>query len=102
MPEKAYVVIAILNAKAGKELELKEALQNVVSPCRAESTCLEYRLHQDLNNQKKFVFYEIWESQEAHQLQFKKPYILALAENTKELLDGSYEVIFAKDISKTL
>jgi len=94
----AYVVIAILSAKTGKEQELKTALQAVVGPCRAETTCLEYRLHQDLNNPQKFVFYEIWESQESHQKQFQKPYILALAESTKELLEGSYEVIFAKEI----
>jgi quinol monooxygenase YgiN len=98
MSKNAYIVIAILKAKIGKELELKAALQKVVGSCRAETTCLEYRLHQDLNDRAKFIFYEVWTSKEAHQKQFKKPYILDLAENTKDLLEGSYEVFFAEEI----
>ena len=95
---KAYTVVAILEAKPGKEIELKQALMNVVEPSRGEKTCLDYRLHQGVDNQAQFVFYENWESKEAHQLQFQKPYIKELSEQIGDLLAKPYQVIFAEEL----
>ena len=95
---KAYTVMAFLEAKPGKESELKQRLDDVVGPSRAENTCLEYRLHQDLNNPAQFVIYENWQSKEAHQLQFQKSYITALIEKLDGLLAKPYQAIFAEEI----
>ncbi len=73
-------------------------MTNVIQPSHNESTCLEYRPHQDLSNSAKFVLYEIWESREAHQKQFQKPYIIALAEQIGELLASPYQAIFAEEL----
>lgn len=77
---KQYVVVVTLEAKMGQELALKQLLTSVVEPSRNEVTCLEYRLHQDLGCPGRFILYENWVSREAHQQQFQKPYIIALAE----------------------
>ncbi len=98
MKPKSYTVIVILKSKTGSEHELKTALQSVVEPSRSEPTCLEYRLHHDQNDRSKFVLYEHWESKEAHQRQFEKPYILAFIEKTKDLFAEPYEAIFAEEI----
>jgi quinol monooxygenase YgiN len=95
---KAYTVIAFLEAKPGKESELKQRLEDVVEPSRAENTCLEYRLHQDLNNPAQFVIYENWKSKEAHQEQFQKSYITALIKKLEELLAKPYQAIFAHEV----
>ncbi|MCC2666277.1 MAG: hypothetical protein K0S63_193 [Gammaproteobacteria bacterium] len=95
---KPYTVIVTLEAKTGKESELKQLLTNVIAPSRSESTCLEYRLHQDLDNPEKFVLYENWESKDAHQKQFQKPYIIALGEKIGELLANPYQAIFAEEV----
>lgn len=95
---KPYTVIITLEAKSGKESELKQLLINVIEPSRSEAACLEYRLHQDLSNPSKFVLYENWESREAHQKQFQKPYIIALGEKIGDLLASPYQAVFAEEV----
>jgi quinol monooxygenase YgiN len=95
---KPYCVMIIVEAKPGKESNLKQALMNVIEPSRAEATCLEYRLHQDLENPAQFVLYENWQSKEAHQLQFQKSYIKTLIEQLGELLVKPYQAYFAEEV----
>ncbi len=95
---KTYTVVVVIEAKTGKESELKHALTKIIAPSRKELTCLEYRLHQDLNNPAQFVLYENWESKEAHQKQFEKPYITAFAESIENVLAKPYQVVFAEEI----
>ncbi len=96
--KKAYVVHCIVEAKSGKETELREELLKVVEPSRDESTCLEYRLHQDEQNPAVFMLYERWESKEAHALQFQKPYIIALVHKLGDLLAKPYLAFFSHKI----
>lgn len=56
-------VVAIFKARNGAELKLREALQKLVSPTKAETGCIEYILHLDTAEPSVFVFYEIWASQ---------------------------------------
>ncbi|AIL12551.1 hypothetical protein IM40_01890 [Candidatus Paracaedimonas acanthamoebae] len=96
--KEEYTVLAIVEAKVGQEELLKQALGKVAELSRTENTCLAYRLHQDLNNPTQFFFYETWESKEAHQAQFGKPYIQELATQLESLLTKPYQVIFAQEI----
>ena len=84
--QKLYIITVILEAKPGKELELKQALMDVVEPHRREKACLEYRLHQDLNNPAQFVIYARWTSEEEHDKELKKPYVIALLKRLDEEL----------------
>jgi quinol monooxygenase YgiN len=93
-----HIVIAMLEAKAGKEDILKNALINVANSSRAEPVCVEYRLHQVSDNTAQFILYEIWDSKEAHQKQFEKPYITNLAQNLDSLLAKPYQFFFAQEI----
>lgn len=90
--------MVILEAAIGKEEELKKILMAVVEPSQKEKTCLEYRLHQSLDEPNKFVLYEHWESKTAHEAQFQKPYIQVLGEKLEPLLAKSYQVIFAEEL----
>lgn len=96
---KPYTVIVIIEAKPGREHELKQALTNVIEPSRSEKTCLNYLLHQDLDNPAQFVLYENWESKEAHQKQFEKPYINALVNQLEGLLAKPYQAFFTQELS---
>lgn len=97
-----HTVLVILEAKPGKDNELKEALINVIKPSRAEKACLEYRLHQDSNDPTKFILYENWENAEAHQQQFAKPYIVNLADRLSDLLAKPFQVFFAKELDSVM
>lgn len=93
-----HTVVCILEARPGQEEKLKNALQKVVTPSRSESTCLEYRLHQCKDNPAKFILYENWTSAADHEKQFEKPYILNLIKQCENILNGPYDVFFAKEL----
>ncbi len=94
-----HTVIVILDAKHGKELELKTALEAVIQKSRSEEACLEYRLHKSVDNPAQFVLYENWSCKEKHQEQFEKPYIKELGAKLGGLLAKPYQAVFAEQIS---
>ncbi len=95
---KPYTVIVLLEAKLDKVVELKQLLTDVSEHSRKEDTCLVYRLHQDLSHASKFILYECWVDQNAHERQFQKPYIISLGEKIGDLLAEPYKVIFAQEV----
>jgi len=100
MIQTHHTVVAIVEAKPGKEEALKQALAQVVAPSRAEPACIEYRLHQDATNPAVFILYENWKSKELHAQQFQKPYIIELAQKLGDLLAKPYQGFFADEIEK--
>lgn len=95
----SHIVLVILEAKKGMENTLKDALEKVVSPSRAEPSCVEYRVHQSVENPCEFFLYEQWKTPEEHQQQFEKPYIRTFAEEAEDLLAKPYQLIFAKELA---
>lgn len=94
-----HTVIVILEAKNGKENELKEALLKIAELSRLEESCIKYHLYQDPDNLSQFGLYEQWKSKELHQEQFKKPYILEFANQAEPLLAKPYQGFFGKELS---
>ncbi len=58
-------VVAISVAKPGYEEQLSEVLEGLVGPTRKEQGALQYDLHRDVQEPRRFVFVERWESREA-------------------------------------
>ncbi len=52
-------------AKEGCEDKLKELLEAMVAPSKAEKGCLNYNIYQYKNNSRKFMAVETWESEKA-------------------------------------
>ena len=57
-------VVAEMQAKPGKEDDLRRTLQALIEPTRQEEGCVQYDLHVHSSNPGRFVFYENWTSQE--------------------------------------
>ncbi len=81
MEMQEVYVVAILKAQAGKSAALLSAISEVLlGATRAEEGCIQYALHQDMEDENTFVFYEIWQSaahlekhsQSAHMQEFKE------------------------------
>lgn len=70
-------VVAISVAKPGFEEKLREALEGIVGPTRKEHGALQYDLHRDLREPRRFVFVERWESEEALAAHAKSAHIAA-------------------------
>jgi quinol monooxygenase YgiN len=58
-------VVATVVAKPEHVDEVIRTLQAVVAPSREESACLQYELHQLLDDANTFVFFERWQSLDA-------------------------------------
>jgi quinol monooxygenase YgiN len=82
------VIIATVEAKAGKEQQLGEILKKFVAPTRSEAGCIQYDVHVDLENPGVFIFYERWVDQAALDLHFKMPYIIEGFEAMAEITEG--------------
>jgi len=85
-------VVATLNAKAGKEAALKEALLALVAPSRADEGCIRYELHQDQENDGTFVFLERWESRAALEAHLDRPHLADFKRKAPGLLEGPLEI----------
>ncbi|MCH9608749.1 MAG: hypothetical protein S4CHLAM45_06560 [Chlamydiales bacterium] len=94
----SHTVIVILEAKAGKENELKESLLKIAELSRQEASCITYHLYQDPDNLSQFGLYEQWKNKDLHQEQFKKPYIIEFSDKAESLLAKPYQGFFGKEL----
>lgn len=79
-------IIGRLRALTGREDELRDALLEVTRASREEPGCLNFDLHQDLQDPAKFIIYENWRDEAALALHFSLPHSLALALRLPTLL----------------
>lgn len=62
---KELIIVATITAKEGHEALVREALERIVPPSRAEAGCIRYDLHIDLGNHASFVMLEAWRDETA-------------------------------------
>jgi quinol monooxygenase YgiN len=62
---KDLIIVATITAKEGNEVLVREALERIVPPSRAEAGCIRYDLHIDLGNHASFVMLEAWRDEAA-------------------------------------
>ena len=85
-------IIARFRAKAGQESRLRQELQRLLAPTRAEAGCISYDLHQSQSDPALFVFYENWASQAALDAHFQTPHLQALLKLVPDLVDGRPDI----------
>ena len=84
-------VIARSVARRGSENQLRELLQGMLAPTRAETGCILYDLYES-NENGRFYFYEIWESQAALDQHAASPHFKHLEQSVGELIQEPFEV----------
>ena len=80
-------VVAIFVAKPGKEEELRQVLEANVEPTRKESGALQYDLHCDIKEPRRFIFVERWESEAALQKHGESAHIQAFRAKAPDLYE---------------
>ena len=96
------IVLAILEAQAGKEKEFEDALRAMIPKVQDEQGTLAYILHRATDNPAKFMFYEKYKDEEAFAYHGSTPYIAELFAKIGPLFAGepsvvTYEVLAAID-----
>jgi quinol monooxygenase YgiN len=81
-------VVATMRAKPGKEQELRDLLESLVEPTRAEGDCVTYALHQGAQDSSVFIFIEHWTDQAALDAHLGTPHLQAALPRIPDLLDG--------------
>ena len=82
-------VVAISVAKPGHEEQLRCALEGLVAPTLRERGALQYDLHRDLHEPRRFVFFERWESEEALAAHAKSAHLDAYAKASADWVEAS-------------
>jgi quinol monooxygenase YgiN len=90
---KQITVIARLKAKPGAEARLEELVKNLIEPTRAESGCLVYDLHRDVEDPAVYYFYENWRSEADLDEHFRTPHMMRATEIAPEILAEPLKLI---------
>ena len=94
MANNYYTVLAIIEAKPGKEEELEKILKSLVAPTLQEEGCVNYDFHRDSNNPAIFMFYENWVNKDAHQKHCETTHIKEWQARMPDLVAKPYDVTF--------
>ena len=65
----------ILKSKSEFRDELKTNLENLVKNSRKETACLQYDLHQSIDDPNVFIFHEVWANKEGLDFHNKQLYL---------------------------
>jgi|ERR1041384_1452149 quinol monooxygenase YgiN len=97
--DEQVTVLARVHARAGKEAEVQRLLRALVAPSRAEAGCLNYDLHQSVDDPTEFMFYENWTSRAALDAHLDMPYLNEFDALAEDLLAEPVEITFWQMIS---
>jgi quinol monooxygenase YgiN len=86
MNTKSLAVIAQIKAKPGKENSVRQELLSLVAPSRKDTGCLNYDLHQGLDNPALFLFHENWTSKAHLDQHLQKPDLQAVLARVSQLV----------------
>src|ERR1700730_7324946 len=81
-------VVAEMQAKPGKEDDLRRIVLALIEPTRREDGCVQYDLHVHSSDPGRFVFYENWTSQETLARHAASAHIKLLGEKLVDLAAG--------------
>jgi quinol monooxygenase YgiN len=87
------VLSGTLNIKPGLESKLIRLTDVLLPQSRCEAGCIRYELLVDAMNPARFVFFEIWRSQNDLNEHFEKEYFKIFANALPELVDTPPEIV---------
>lgn len=99
MSEENIVLMARLKVKADKIEEAKAAALAIVEPSRNEPGCINYDVHQTLDDPTVFLWHETWANQKAIDEHFEMSYFKEFVATVEEFAEAPAQIILSKKIS---
>ncbi|MFN0166342.1 MAG: putative quinol monooxygenase [Bryobacteraceae bacterium] len=93
MSQNLLTVVAEIQAKRGKEDDLRQVLLGLIGPTRQEGGCVQYDLHEDNEAPGRFLFYENWQSREHLNQHAESPHLRAFKARFEDLLEGPIRLL---------
>jgi quinol monooxygenase YgiN len=100
MTENQVTVVALFTAKPGMEETVRQAIEAVIAPTRAEPGCMNYDLHQSSEDPSIFMLYENWNSKKDLDDHLAMPYLKDLAAKAEGLLAKPLDIQRYRRISQ--
>ena len=100
MTSQNITVIATIKAREGREQDVREKLEKLLMPTRAEPGCMLYELYQSAENRNLFMFYECWQGKQDLDTHLQKPYIKAFMQSAEKLLADPVDISLWKKIGE--
>ena len=82
MQNNQLTIVARILAKDEKRELVKSELFKLIAVTREEKGCINYDLHQDIENPNLFLFHENWESRKLWQMHMENPHITEYIKTT--------------------
>lgn len=93
-----FMSVAVLIAKEGKRIALKNALLKLVTPTLNEEGCLQYILFEDKNTHGIFYMREEFKNKKAFEFHIQTPYFKDFEKQIDMLMDKSIELIELEEV----
>ncbi|MDI2128251.1 putative quinol monooxygenase [Yinghuangia seranimata] len=94
-------VIAAFEAKAGREDDLRTALEAMIEPSVAEPGCIGYEPYVDPNRPERMVIVEEWDDRAALDFHFTTPHFKHVVGVLDELLAAPFRIRFLTDTEES-
>lgn len=96
------VIVAAFKAKMGSEEELKNALRSLIAHVQKEEGTRVYTLHQNEADKSRFLFYEVYQNNDALEYHRSQSYVKQVLNSIGDLLEEKpvidlYEIIASVD-----
>ena len=93
-------VLALIQAKSGREKTVKMELLSLLSPTRSEAGCINYDLHQSTEDSSLFMFYENWTRRQDLEKHLQMPYLRDFRRKADDLLARPVEIKFFQQLEE--
>ena len=88
----------IIRSKSEYREEVETILKNLVENSRKEEACLQYDLHQNMDDPNVFIFHEIWKNKEGLDLHKNQSYFLRFSEVSGLYLEEEMKVFITSKL----
>lgn len=95
----ALIVVALLKVNKDKITALKKELAELQKQTRLEQGCISYDLHQSLDDEAVFMFYETWKSRADLDKHLHSPHFKDWSRKEKDYVSGPAQILMLKKIS---
>jgi quinol monooxygenase YgiN len=99
MPEENLTVVALLKIDKEKIDDLKKELTELQRQTRLEKGCVTYDLHQSLDDESIFMFFEIWKSKADLEKHMRSAHFQKWSKKEKDFVRGPAQLLMMKKIS---
>jgi quinol monooxygenase YgiN len=100
MNDEKIVLVARLKVKDDMVEEAKKAALAIVADSRSEAGCLNYDIHQSVEDETVFVWHETWADKAALDEHFQKPYFAAFFARVDEVAAEPPQINLTKMITE--